>query len=48
MDTKWVRLILVSTTILGIGTTIYFYDAAGVMQSFICYSIAAIVSNYFF
>jgi hypothetical protein len=48
MDTKWIRLILVSTTILGIGTTICLFDTVGVMQPIMCYSIAAIVSSYFF
>lgn len=48
MDRKWVRLILVSTTILGIGITICLFNTIGVMQPLICYSIAAIVSSYFF
>ncbi|WP_433900158.1 hypothetical protein [Sphingobacterium puteale] len=45
MDTKWVKLILVTTTILGIGITICLFDTAGVMRPIMCYSIAAIVSS---
>jgi len=48
MDTKWVRLILVSTAILGIGTTICLCNTVGVLQPIMCYSIAAIVFSYFF
>nr|WP_288812487.1 hypothetical protein [uncultured Sphingobacterium sp.] len=48
MDRKWIRLILVSTTILGIGITICLFNTIGAMQPIICYSIAAIVSSYFF
>ncbi|RKE55979.1 hypothetical protein [Sphingobacterium detergens] len=48
MDRKWVRLILVSTTILGIGITLFWVNFIGIMQPLICYSIAAIVSSYFF
>ncbi len=45
---KWVRLILVSTTILGIGITLCLLYSIGIIQPLICYSIAAIVSSYFF
>ena len=45
---KWVRIILVSTTILGIGITLCLLYSIGIIQPLICYSIAAIVSSYFF
>jgi hypothetical protein len=48
VQAKWVRLILVSTAILGIGTTICLFNTVEVLQPIICYSIAAIVSSYFF
>ncbi len=48
VDRKWMRLILVSTTIVGIGFTLCLINTIGIMQPLICYSVATIVSSYFF